>query len=121
VNNITDPSAATEPELIRRFNPSPAKGLKVLYVDSILFFGTGTTGGITLSSISNTNGIHNFVILRNNTTELLVPAHEMGHAFGLPHAANPFNLMCLVCSSPAALLTDDQIATARKTAAKLAE
>ncbi len=132
-NNISDPADVTWPEIKRRFNPTPEKGIQILFLDNFLYGTTGSVHGYTPKVLSNSSGAHNLVMYKNHSDQILGVAHEIGHVFGLVHTTGVSNLMCthdsvsalelfLPCySEDANQLTKRQLSDALKTASTLTQ
>jgi len=118
----------------RRF-PAQDKGIQILFIKFFLIGTVDSVHGYTPTNVTNSAGLHNLVILPNNSNEILVTAHEIGHVFGLPHVYSIYNLMCGEQALPfgadrlffpcvggsANELRKDQLDTATANARKLAQ
>lgn len=94
-NDITGIAALTLDEIQRRSSPSPAKGIEILFINSFQVGSPGSVHGYTPTNVSSTDGIHNLVILRDNSPNVLISSHEIGHVLiGPGHEFSIFNLMC---------------------------
>lgn len=91
--DISELAAADVPEVARRF-PAPAKGVQILFIKFFLLGVVNEGAGYTPPQVTNSVGLHNLSLIRDNTDDVLVVAHELGHVFGLQHVFSIYNLMC---------------------------
>jgi hypothetical protein len=135
VYDISELASGGLPEIARRF-PAPDKGIQILFIKFFLLGAVDSADGYTPTNVTNSVGLHNLVILRNNSNAILLAAHEIGHVFGLAHVYSIYNLMCgeqalpfgvdrlffpCVVSGSANELRKDQLETAITNARKLAQ